>query len=62
MEELRETRGLLSARLQFSFKNLYVDTLDNSSYLEGLDWSPIEEGRAYWLQGPFTEEEIKKVV
>ncbi|KAL6288610.1 hypothetical protein ACE6H2_006120 [Prunus campanulata] len=44
------------------FKNLYTSNTTVGWGIEGLNWSPISEREAVWLERPFELEEIRKAV
>lgn len=54
--------GSIEREIVSFYKNLFSSDGASRSHLEGIEWCPITEGKARWLERPLEEGEVKKVV
>ena len=59
---ITEDQEVIEQELINFFINLYKSSNEVQWSLEGINWSPISEEKAAWLERPFDEEEIKRAV
>ena len=53
---------IISEEIVNFFGNLYSKPESDSWKIEGIDWAPISEESAIWLDRPFSEEEVRMAV
>ncbi|RVX16773.1 LINE-1 retrotransposable element ORF2 protein [Vitis vinifera] len=53
---------IISEEIVNFFRNLYSKPEGDSWKIEGIDWAPISEESAIWLDRPFSEEEVRMAV
>ena len=53
---------VISEEIVNFFGNLYSKPEGDSWKIEGIDWAPISEESAIWLDRPFSEEEVRMTV
>ena len=53
---------VISEEIVNFFGNLYSKPEGDSWKIEGIDWAPISEESAIWLDRPFSEEEVRMAV
>ena len=53
---------MIAFEISSFYAKLFTEDLPSRPFIENLDWCPISLGKVTWLERPFEEEEIHRVV
>lgn len=58
---VRDNRVISNEVTRF-YNELYTKDVEERSFLQGLNWSPLDSTKGSWLERPFKEEKVRSAI